>query len=139
MNILVTGGAGFLGSHLCDRLLDQGNEVICMDNFSTGSKNNVEEFLNNQNFELIEHDILKPYNFKVDQIYNLACPASPIQYQKDPIKTLKTSVYGAINALNLANKFNARVLQASTSEVYGDPNVHPQSEDQDYKQGPGQS
>ena len=128
MKILVTGGAGFLGSHLCDRLLDQGNEVICMDNFYTGSKKNIEHNLNNSNFEFIRHDVVDGFKVEVDQIYNLACPASPIHYQNNPIKTVKTSVLGAINALGLAKRVGARILQASTSEVYGDPSIHPQPE-----------
>jgi len=126
--ILVTGGAGFLGSHLCEKLLDQGHEVICLDNFFTGSKQNVLHLMNRPYFELIRHDVVDPYHFEVDEIYNLACPASPIHYQSDPIKTVKTSVMGAINALELAADLNCKVLQASTSEVYGDPNVHPQPE-----------
>ncbi len=129
MRILITGGAGFLGSHLCDRLIKEGHSVICMDNFFTGSKNNVLQHLNNPNFELVHHDIVDPFSFEVDQIYNLACPASPVHYQHDPIKTLKTSVIGAINVLDLAKRVKARVFQASTSEVYGDPEVHPQTED----------
>jgi UDP-glucuronate decarboxylase len=129
MKILVTGGAGFLGSHLCDRLLEQGNEVICLDNFYTGSKNNIKHHLNNPKFELIRHDVVDPFKVELDQIYNLACPASPIHYQNNPIKTLKTSVMGAINALGLAKRVGARILQASTSEVYGDPTVHPQPEE----------
>lgn len=126
--ILVTGGAGFLGSHLCRRLVAEGNYVICVDNLFTGSKANLGELLNNPNFEFIEHDIIEPLNVEVDQIYNLACPASPVHYQYDPIKTAITSVYGAINMLNLAKQLNAKILQASTSEVYGDPEVHPQPE-----------
>ncbi len=129
MKILVTGGAGFLGSHLCDRLIDRGNEVICIDNFYTGSKKNIEHHLSNPNFELIRHDVVDPFKAEVDQIYNLACPASPVHYQHNPIKTVKTSVMGAINALGLAKRLGARILQASTSEVYGDPEVHPQTED----------
>ena len=128
MKILVTGGAGFLGSHLCDRLLEQGNEVICLDNFYTGTKKNIEHHLNNPNFELIRHDVVDPFKVEVDQIYNLACPASPVHYQNNPIKTVKTSVIGAINALGLAKRLNIRILQASTSEVYGDPEMHPQKE-----------
>ena len=128
MKILVTGGAGFLGSHLCDRLLDQGNEVICMDNFYTGSKKNIKHHLNNPKFELMRHDVVDPFKVEVDQIFNLACPASPVHYQNNPIKTVKTSVMGAINALGLAKRVGARILQASTSEVYGDPEVHPQPE-----------
>ena len=129
MRILVTGGAGFLGSHLCDKLLQTGNEVICMDNFYTGSKKNIEHNLNNPNFEFIRHDVVDSFKVEVDQIYNLACPASPVHYQNNPIKTVKTSVMGAINALGLAKRLGARILQASTSEVYGDPEVHPQAED----------
>ncbi|MBR4772454.1 MAG: SDR family oxidoreductase, partial [Bacteroidales bacterium] len=126
--ILVTGGAGFLGSHLCEKLLAEGNEVICMDNFFTGSKRNVVKLLDNPYFELYRHDITMPANLEVDEIYNLACPASPIHYQYDPIKTVQTSVMGAINMLGLAKRTGAKVLQASTSEVYGDPSVHPQPE-----------
>jgi UDP-glucuronate decarboxylase len=126
--ILVTGGAGFVGSHLCKRLLEEGNEVICLDNYFTGSKNNILELLNNHFFELVRHDITEPYYAEVDEIYNLACPASPIHYQYNPIKTIKTSVMGAINVLGLAKRVGAKVLQASTSEVYGDPHVHPQTE-----------
>lgn len=127
--ILVTGGAGFIGSHLCERLLNQGHEVICLDNYFTGSKSNVIHLLDNPYFELVRHDVTEPYYAEVDQIYNLACPASPIHYQYNAIKTIKTSVMGAINMLGLAKRVKARVLQASTSEVYGDPMVHPQSED----------
>ena len=126
--ILVTGGAGFLGSHLCEKLLNEGNEVVCMDNFFTGSKRNVVHLLDNPYFELFRHDITEPANLEVDEIYNLACPASPIHYQYDPIKTVQTSVMGAINMLGLAKRTGAKVLQASTSEVYGDPSVHPQPE-----------
>ncbi len=126
--ILVTGGAGFLGSHLCERLLNEGNEVICVDNFFTGQKQNVVHLLENPFFELVRHDITMPFFIEVDQIYNLACPASPIHYQYNAIKTIKTSVMGAINMLGLAKRINARILQASTSEVYGDPEVHPQTE-----------
>jgi len=129
MKILVTGGAGFLGSHLCDRLISDGDEVICLDNFFTGSKQNIIHLLDNPNFELMHHDVVDPFKVEVDQIYNLACPASPVHYQHDPIKTVKTSVMGAINALELAKRVGARILQASTSEVYGDPEVHPQPED----------
>jgi UDP-glucuronate decarboxylase len=128
MRILVTGGAGFLGSHLCERLLNEGNEVICMDNFFTGRKRNVLHLLDNPYFELVRHDVIEPFKFEVDQIYNLACPASPPHYQHNPIKTTKTSVMGAINCLGLAKRVGARVFQASTSEVYGDPEVHPQPE-----------
>ena len=126
--ILVTGGAGFVGSNLCEKLLNDGNYVICLDNFFTGSKANVEKFANNSNFELVNHDVTDEYLNDVDQIYNLACPASPPHYQYDPIKTMKTSVLGIINMLELAKKCNATILQASTSEVYGNPNVHPQLE-----------
>lgn len=126
--ILVTGGAGFLGSHLCERLLEEGNEVICVDNFFTGNKQNVIHLLSNPYFELVRHDITSPYFAEVDEIYNLACPASPIHYQFNSIKTVKTSVMGAINMLGLAKRVRAKVLQASTSEVYGDPEVHPQPE-----------
>jgi len=128
MRILVTGGAGFLGSHLCDRLLEQGHEVLCLDNFFTGRKENIHHLLGNPKFELIRHDVIDPFKFEVDQIYNLACPASPPHYQYNPIKTTKTSVMGAINCLGLAKRVKARVFQASTSEVYGDPAVHPQPE-----------
>ncbi len=129
MKILVTGGAGFLGSHLCDRLLEEGNEVICLDNFYTGRKKNIEHHLSCSNFELMRHDVVDSFKVEVDQIYNLACPASPVHYQKNSIKTVKTSVMGAINALGLAKRVGARILQASTSEVYGDPEVHPQKEE----------
>ncbi len=127
--ILVTGGAGFIGSHLCERLLNEGNEVICLDNFFTGSKSNIIHLLDNPYFELVRHDVTEPYYAEVDQIYNLACPASPVHYQYNPIKTIKSSVMGAINMLGLAKRVKARILQASTSEVYGDPKVHPQKED----------
>ncbi|MBC8314862.1 MAG: SDR family oxidoreductase [Bacteroidales bacterium] len=127
--ILVTGGAGFLGSHLCERLLNEGNEVVCLDNYFTGQKQNVVHLLDNPFFELIRHDVTMPYFIEVDEIYNLACPASPIHYQYNPIKTVKTSVMGAINMLGLAKRIKAKILQASTSEVYGDPEVHPQPED----------
>jgi UDP-glucuronate decarboxylase len=127
--ILVTGGAGFLGSHLCDRLIKEGHDVICADNFFTGNKENVSHLLSNPKFELIRHDVTFPLYVEVDQIYNLACPASPIHYQHDPVQTTKTSVHGAINMLGLAKRVKARILQASTSEVYGDPEVHPQTED----------
>ncbi len=127
--ILITGGAGFIGSHLCERLLNEGNEVICLDNFFTGSKNNIIHLLDNPFFELIRHDVTMPYFIEVDEIYNLACPASPIHYQYNPIKTIKTSVMGAINMLGLAKRIKAKILQASTSEVYGDPTIHPQKED----------
>ena len=126
--ILVTGGAGFVGSHLCERLLDEGNEVYCLDNFFTGQKQNIVNLLDNPYFELIRHDVINPYLIEVDEIYNLACPASPIHYQYNPIKTIKTSVMGAINMLGLAKRVNAKILQASTSEVYGNPLVHPQPE-----------
>ena len=128
MVILVTGGAGFLGSHLCERLLGQGHEVLCLDNFFTGRRKNVSHLMANSNFELIRHDVVAPFKFEVDRIYNLACPASPVHYQYNPIKTVKTSVMGAINCLGLAKRVGARILQASTSEVYGDPEVHPQPE-----------
>jgi UDP-glucuronate decarboxylase len=127
--ILVTGGAGFIGSHLCDRLLSQGHEVICLDNFFTGSRQNIVHLIGNPNFELVRHDVTQAYYAEVDQIYNLACPASPVHYQYNPIKTIKTSVMGAINMLGLAKRVKAKILQASTSEVYGDPRVHPQTED----------
>lgn len=126
--ILVTGGAGFLGSHLCERLIREGNDVICLDNLFTGNKDNIRHLLGNQYFEFIRHDIVQPIVLEVDQIYNLACPASPIHYQFNPIKTTKTSVLGAMNMLGLAKRVHARILQASTSEVYGDPEVHPQPE-----------
>lgn len=126
--ILVTGGAGFLGSHLCETLLNQGNEVICLDNYFTGQKQNIVHLLDHPYFELIRHDVTMPFFIEVDEIYNLACPASPIHYQYNPIKTIKTSVMGAINMLGLAKRIKAKILQASTSEVYGDPLVHPQSE-----------
>ncbi|MBL93381.1 MAG: NAD-dependent dehydratase [Myxococcales bacterium] len=126
--VLVTGGAGFLGSHLCERLLDKGYDVICLDNFFTGTKDNVAHLLSNPYFELLRHDITWPLYVEVDEIYNLACPASPIHYQWDPVQTTKTSVHGAINMLGLAKRLKAKILQASTSEVYGDPDVHPQPE-----------
>lgn len=126
--ILVSGGAGFLGSHLCDRLLEQGHDVLCVDNFFTGSKENVKHLLSNPHFELMRHDVTFPLYVEVDQIYNLACPASPVHYQFDPVQTTKTSVHGAINMLGLAKRVKARILQASTSEVYGDPEIHPQPE-----------
>jgi UDP-glucuronate decarboxylase len=129
MRILVTGGAGFLGSHLCERLIGQGHEVICLDNLFTGRRENVAHLLQNANFEFLRHDVVDPFKVEVDRIYNLACPASPVHYQFNPIKTVKTSVMGAINCLGLAKRVKARVFQASTSEVYGDPLVHPQTED----------
>jgi len=127
--ILVTGGAGFLGSHLCERLIDAGHEVLCLDNFFTGNKRNVLSLLDNPRFELIRHDITNPVYLEVDQIYNLACPASPVHYQYNPIKTIKTNILGAINTLGLAKRLQIKILQASTSEVYGDPEIHPQKED----------
>lgn len=127
--ILITGGAGFIGSHLCERLLNEGNEIICLDNFFTGSKDNIRHLIGNNHFELVRHDITKEYFAEVDQIYNLACPASPPHYQYNPIKTIKTSVLGTANMLGLAKRCKATILQASTSEVYGDPKVHPQTED----------
>ena len=126
--ILVAGGAGFIGSHLCERLLNQGNEVICADNFFTGSKQNIAHLLGNRYFELMRHDVTMPVYAEVDQIYNLACPASPVHYQYNPIKTVKTSIMGSINLLGLAKRTGAKILQASTSEVYGDPEIHPQDE-----------
>jgi len=127
--ILVTGGAGFLGSHLCERLLEQGNDVVCLDNFYTGCKDNIAHLAKFPLFELIRHDVTFPLYLEVDEIYNLACPASPISYQYDPVQTIKTCVHGAINMLGLAKRTGARILQASTSEVYGDPEEHPQHED----------
>ncbi len=127
--IVVTGGAGFIGSHLCERLLEQGNDVVCVDNLFTGRKDNIRHLMDNPYFEFMRYDIIEPYYVEVDQIYNLACPASPIHYQYDPIKTGKTSVMGALHSLGLAKRCHARVLQASTSEVYGDPEIHPQPED----------
>ena len=128
--ILITGGAGFIGSHLCKALIKKQHYIICLDNLLTGSINNVSELLDNPNFEFVEHDLINPYyRDDIDEIYNLACPASPIQYKKNPIKTIKTCTIGVINILGLAKKNNAKILQASTSEVYGDPNVHPQVED----------
>ena len=129
MRILVTGGAGFIGSHLCERLISEGNEVLCLDNFFTGRRENIFHLLDNPRFELLRHDVTEPILLEVDQIYNLACPASPVHYQYNPVKTVKTSVMGAINMLGLAKRVRARILQASTSEVYGDPLVHPQTED----------
>jgi UDP-glucuronate decarboxylase len=127
--VVVTGGAGFLGSHLCERLLAAGHEVICVDNFFTGSKLNIAHLLSNSRFELVRHDVTFPLYIEADQIYNLACPASPVHYQFDPVQTTKTSVHGAINMLGLAKRIKAKILQASTSEVYGDPEIHPQTED----------
>ena len=127
--VLVTGGAGFLGSHLCDRLIARGDEVLCVDNFYTGGKGNVRHLMGNKNFELMRHDVTFPLYVEVDRIFNLACPASPVHYQHDPVQTTKTSVHGAINMLGLAKRLKARILQASTSEVYGDPSMHPQRED----------
>ena len=126
--ILVTGGAGFIGSHLCERLLKDGNDVICLDNYFTGSKDNIRHLISNDHFELVRHDITQPYTAEVDEIYNLACPASPIHYQHDPVKTIQTCVIGSMNMLGLAKRVGAKILQASTSEVYGDPNIHPQVE-----------
>lgn len=127
--ILVTGGAGFLGSHLCERLLGEGHDVLCLDNFFTGTKDNIEHLLDHHHFELMRHDVTFPLYVEVDEIYNLACPASPIHYQHDPVQTTKTSVHGAINMLGLAKRTRAKIMQASTSEVYGDPQIHPQTED----------
>ena len=127
--ILVTGGAGFLGSHLCEALLKQGHEVLCLDNYFTGSKLNILHLMSNPFFELVRHDVTQPFEVEVDEIYNLACPASPIHYQQDPIKTINTSVMGAINMLELAKQLNCKILQTSTSEVYGDPTIHPQTEE----------
>ena len=129
MRTLVTGGAGFIGSHLCERLLSDGNEVLCLDNFFTGRRENILHLLDNRRFELLRHDVTEPILLEVDQIYNLACPASPVHYQYNPVKTVKTNVMGTINMLGLAKRVRARILQASTSEVYGDPLVHPQTED----------
>jgi UDP-glucuronate decarboxylase len=129
MRVLVTGGAGFIGSHLCEQLIEQKNDVICVDNFFTGSKNNISHLMDQWNFELIRHDITQPLMLEVDRIYNFACPASPIHYQYNPVKTIKTSVMGTINMLGMAKRVKARIMQASTSEVYGDPEIHPQTED----------
>ena len=129
MRILITGGAGFIGSHLCERLLENGDDVLCLDNFFTGRRTNIVQLLDNPHFELIRHDVIEPILLEVDQIYNLACPASPVHYQYNPVKTVKTSVMGMINMLGLAKRVHARILQASTSEVYGDPLMHPQSEE----------
>jgi UDP-glucuronate decarboxylase len=126
--ILITGGAGFIGSHLCERLLNENNDIICLDNYFTGSKDNIRHLLGSHNFELVRHDVTEPYYAEVDEIYNLACPASPVHYQYNPIKTMKTSFYGAMNMLGLAKRTKAKILQASTSEVYGDPAIHPQVE-----------
>ena len=126
--ILVTGGAGFIGSHLCERLLNEGNDVICLDNYFTGSKDNIRHLISNDHFELVRHDITKPYTAEVDEIYNLACPASPVHYQYDAVKTIQTCVIGSMNMLGLAKQVRAKILQASTSEVYGDPTIHPQVE-----------
>jgi len=127
--VLVTGGAGFLGSHICERLIEQGHDVLCLDNFYTGTKDNISHLIGKPYFELLRHDVTFPIYLEVDEIYNMACPASPIHYQRDPVQTTKTSVHGAINMLGLAKRVGARILQASTSEVYGDPEVHPQTED----------
>src|SRR5713101_2873993 len=127
--VLVAGGGGFIGSHLCEALLDAGHDVICVDNFFTGNKENIRHLMSRDDFELIRHDVTFPLYVEVDQIYNLACPASPVHYQHDPVQTIKTSVHGAINMLGLAKRVNATILQASTSEVYGDPSVHPQTEE----------
>ncbi|MBO5763287.1 MAG: GDP-mannose 4,6-dehydratase, partial [Lentisphaeria bacterium] len=127
--ILITGGGGFLGSHLCERLLEDRNEVICVDNFYTGDKRNIRHLLGNPRFELIRHDVTFPLYVEVDEIYNLACPASPVHYQRDPVQTVKTCIHGAINMLGLAKRLNAKILQSSTSDVYGDPSVHPQVEE----------
>ena len=129
MRIIVTGGAGFIGSHLCERLLSQGHQVICIDNFFTGRRENIEHLIGHRHFELLRHDVIEPILLEADQIYNLACPASPIHYQYNPVKTVKTNVMGTLNMLGLAKRVRARILQASTSEVYGDPSIHPQTED----------
>src|SRR6267142_5418972 len=129
MRILITGGAGFIGSHLCERLLANGDDVLCLDNFFTGRRTNIVKLLDNPSFELIRHDVIEPILLEVDQIYNLACPASPVHYQYNPVKTVKTSVMGMINMLGMAKRTRAKILQASTSEVYGEPQLHPQSED----------
>ena len=129
MKTLVTGGAGFIGSHLCERLLREGHEVLCVDNFYTGSKRNIEHLLDHHYFEFIRHDITFPLYLEVERIFNLACPASPVHYQFDPVQTIKTSVHGSINLLGLAKRTKARILQASTSEVYGNPKIHPQTEE----------
>ncbi len=128
MRILITGGGGFIGSHLCERLLSEGHDIVCLDNFFTGNKGNIRHLLDNHRFELIRHDIIEPILLEVDQVYNMACPASPVHYQYNPVKTTKTSVMGTINMLGLAKRVRARILQASTSEVYGDPEIHPQTE-----------
>ena len=128
-NILITGGAGFIGSHLCGRLLEEGNNVVCLDNFMTGAASNIRHLVSNSRFRVIDHDVISPISIETDEIYNLACPASPKYYQHDPIQTIKTSIYGAINMLDLAKRYDAKILQASTSEVYGNPELHPQSED----------
>jgi len=127
--ILITGGAGFLGSHLCTRLINEGNDVLCVDNFYTGTKDNILPLMDNPHFEFMRHDVTFPLYVEIDEIYNLACPASPIHYQFDPVQTTKTSVHGAINMLGLAKRVKAKIFQASTSEVYGDPKIHPQTED----------
>lgn len=129
MRILITGGAGFIGSHLCERLVNEKNDVVCLDNYFTGSKDNIRHLMDDHHFEVVRHDVVEPILLEVDQIYNLACPASPVHYQYNPVKTIKTSVMGMINMLGMAKRVKARILQASTSEVYGDPNVHPQTED----------
>ena len=126
--ILITGGAGFIGSHICERLLKKGNYVICCDNFYTGNKNNLDRVLDDNNFEILRHDITFPIFLEVDEIFNFACPASPVYYQNDPVQTVKTCVHGAINMLGLAKRTNSKIMQASTSEIYGDPEVHPQNE-----------